>query len=217
MACKIRAAMKKLNFLLATLLVLQGLSFNAHAEKADRNKPMNIEADSLVADDLKQVTIAKGRVVVSKGTILIRGAQLTFREDAQGYQFGTVTAEPGQLASFRQKREGVDEYFEGEADTITYDGRGDTVRFAGHAQVRRFRGTALADETVGAVIVFDNLKGTFSVEGRTGAVAGKPSTDRVRASMVPKPEAPASAPVVSAPGVVTPALRVTPALGQVKK
>src|SRR5258708_7023660 len=99
--------------LLFTLL-LASILCTAQAEKADRSKPMNIEADVGVADDLKQTTVFTGNVVLTKGTLLIRGAQLTYREDAQGYQFGTVTAEAGKLAFFRQKREGADEFIEGE-------------------------------------------------------------------------------------------------------
>ena len=36
------------------------------AEKADRNKPMNIEADALRYDDLKQTSVFTGRVVLTK-------------------------------------------------------------------------------------------------------------------------------------------------------
>ncbi|MEO8250237.1 MAG: LptA/OstA family protein, partial [Burkholderiales bacterium] len=70
----------------------------ALAEKADRDKPMNIEADALRYDDLKQKSVFTGRVVLTKGTIVIRGARLEVRQDAQGYQYATVTAEPGKLA-----------------------------------------------------------------------------------------------------------------------
>ena len=41
----------------------------ARAEKADRNKPMNVEADALRYDDLKQISVFTGHVVVTKGTI----------------------------------------------------------------------------------------------------------------------------------------------------
>jgi lipopolysaccharide export system protein LptA len=69
-----------------------------HAEKADRNKPMNIESDALRHDELKQTSVFTGRVVMTKGTIVLRGARLDVRQDADGYQFGVVTAEPGKRA-----------------------------------------------------------------------------------------------------------------------
>ena len=76
---------------------------------------MNIEADALRYDDLRQTSVFTGRVVVTKGTIVIRGARVDVRQDPEGYQYGVVTAEPGKLAFYRQKREGVDEFIEGEA------------------------------------------------------------------------------------------------------
>ncbi|HSN78833.1 MAG TPA: lipopolysaccharide transport periplasmic protein LptA, partial [Rhodoferax sp.] len=89
-----------------------------HAENADRDKPMNVEADALRYDDAKKVSVFTGKVVLTKGTILIRGEKLEVRQDEQGYQYGVVTAESGKRALFRQKREGVDEIIEGEGETI---------------------------------------------------------------------------------------------------
>ena len=96
-------------------LALVAAGGSARAEKADRNKPMNIEADALRYDDLKQTSVFTGKVVVTKGTIVIRGARVDVRQDPEGYQYGVVTAEPGKLAFYRQKREGVDEFIEGES------------------------------------------------------------------------------------------------------
>ena len=79
---------------LATLL----LAPLAHAERADRQQPMNIEADSLRYDDARQTSVFTGRVVVSKGSIAIRGQQLEVRQDAQGHQFGLVQGSAGRPA-----------------------------------------------------------------------------------------------------------------------
>lgn len=170
---------------LALALAVPGVS----AEKADRDKPMNIEADNLRYDDLRQTSVFTGRVVVTKGTIVIRGAKVEVRQDPEGYQFGVVTAEPDKLAFFRQKRDGVDEYIEGEGETIEYDGRADRVKFIGRAEMRRLRGSAIADETSGAIITYDNSNETFNVDG--GAVAATPANPggRVRATLAPRGEA----------------------------
>ena len=71
------------------------------------------------------------------------------RQDPEGYQYGVVTAEPGKLAFYRQKREGLDEFIEGEGETIEYDGKADRVKFIKRAELRRFRGATLSDEIVG--------------------------------------------------------------------
>ena len=162
----------------------------AHAERADKGKPMNIEADALRYDDLKQVSVFTGRVVVTKGTIVIRGARVDVRQDAEGYQHGVVTAEPGKLAFFRQKREGVDEFIEGEGETIEYDGKADRVKFIKRAEMRRFRGATLADELTGSLIVYDNTTDVFTVDGGPASPA---AGGRVRAVLSPKPGASAPA------------------------
>ncbi|HPW85236.1 MAG TPA: lipopolysaccharide transport periplasmic protein LptA [Rhodoferax sp.] len=183
-------------------VLLAGAAGAALAEKADRNKPMNIEADSLRYDDLKQVSVFSGRVVLTKGTIQIRGAQIEVRQDPDGFQFGVVTGTPQSLAFFRQKREGLDEFIEGEGETIEYDGKADTVKFIRKAHLRRLRGATLADEITGGVIVYENLTDMFTVDGNASkaatGVVGAPA-GRVRAMLTPKPETNgAAAPVVPA-------------------
>ena len=84
----------------------------ASAEKADRQKPTNIEADSLVHDELNQVSIFTGRAVLTRGTMVMRGARIEMREDIDGYQYGIIFPEPNKRAFFRQKREGIDEFME---------------------------------------------------------------------------------------------------------
>jgi lipopolysaccharide export system protein LptA len=198
--------------LLASVLVF-ALAFHAGAalaEKADRNKPMNIESDTLRYDDLRQVSVFTGRVVMTKGTIVIRGHQVEVRQDPEGYQYGLVTSGPDAPAFFRQKREGLEEFIEGDGETIEYDGKADIVKFIKKAQMRRIRGTTLGDEVNGALIVYENLTDMFSVDGSAGKpVSGAPG-GRVRAMLVPKPAAETSpAPTGAA---VVPALRSSPAL-----
>lgn len=176
--------------LLAAACALSGAL--ARAEKADNNKPMNIESDALRYDDLKQVSVFTGRVVLTKGSIVIRGGVVAVRQDAQGYQFGVVTAEAGQLAFFRQKREGVDEFIEGEGETIEYDGRADTVKFLKNAQMRRLRGATLADEVTGSTILYNNGTDVFTVDGGVARGPTDKSRGRVRVVLTPKPQADAS-------------------------
>jgi lipopolysaccharide export system protein LptA len=215
-SCKNRAFMNNTFFsrLLVVFLVL--LAPAAWGEKADRDKPMNIESDALRYDDVGQVSIFTGRVVLTKGTILIRGGKLEVRQDADGNQFGVATAAPGKLAFFRQKREGVDEFIEGEGETIEYDGRSDTVKFIDSAQLRRYRGATMNDEFNAGLIVYNNLTDVFTLDGAP-AVGKKGSTGRpgapagrVRAMLTPNPSsAPAKAPAPAASA----ALRETRTLG----
>ncbi len=198
--------------LLVIAALTAGIALPAAAEKADRNKPMNAEADALRYDDLKQTSVFTGNVVITKGTTIVRGERVEVSQDADGYQKAISVAAPGKLAFFRKKRDGVDEYIEGEGERIEYDSRADTVRFVKQAVVKRYNGSTLVDETTGALIVYDNTTDVFSVDGgvqnRTAANPG----GRIRAMLSPRAAASASAPATS-PGQA-PALRPSTTLGQ---
>lgn len=161
-----------------------------HAEKADRGKPMTVDADAARYDDLKQIGTFTGNVVVTKGTIVMRAAQIEVRQTPEGYHHGVLSGGAGKLASFRQKREGVDEFVEGEAERIEYDSRADTVRFVNRAVIRRFRGAVLADETAGSLITYDNAAELFSVSSGTSASTPANPGGRVRAVLTPREVAP---------------------------
>ncbi|MDI9334666.1 MAG: lipopolysaccharide transport periplasmic protein LptA [Cytophagales bacterium] len=159
------------------------------AEKADKNKPLNLEADSARFDDVQKIMVAEGAVVVTKGTMVLRAARLEQREDPQGNQFLVATPQAGGTAFFRQKREGLDEFMEGEAERIEYDGKVDVLKLTGRAVMRRLRGSAVADEATGYQIVFNNLTETMNVNGAaaTGATASTPAgSGRVRMVLSPK-------------------------------
>jgi hypothetical protein len=102
-ASKFRAFMNNPFLSLFLLLTACAMGLPAFAEKADRAKPMNIEANTMRFDDVKQVTVIDGNVVLTKGTIVIRAEHIELREDPDGYQFGTVTGTPASPAFFRQK------------------------------------------------------------------------------------------------------------------
>lgn len=150
----------------------------ARAEKADRDKPINLEADRVNIDDAKKVSVFEGNVVLTQGTLVIRADRMIVREDAQGFNYGVAY---GNLANFRQKRDGVDEYVEGEAERIEYDGKAERVQLFTRAQMRRG-----ADEIRGSYISYDQPTEFFKVIGAQDNASGKPGTGRVRAIIQPK-------------------------------
>ncbi len=202
MACKFCAAMR--NATLA-LLLTAALAAPAVAERADRNKPLNVEADQPGRIDLaNQFVVFNGNVVITKGTMSIRAARVEVRETPDGYHAAMAVGAPGKPATFRQKRDGVDEFIDGEADRLEYDGRADTIRFVGNAAVRRLRGSAVADELSGNLVSYDNTNEVFNVTG--GAASPANPGGRVRAVLTPRQPAPAASEPL-------PGLKSTPALG----
>jgi lipopolysaccharide export system protein LptA len=170
----------------------------ALAEKADRSKPMSIEADKPGSVDLqRQVVIFNGNVVISQGTMVLRADRVELRERPDGYREAMAVGSAERPASFRQKRDGVDETVEGAAERIEFDARTDTLRFVGNAAVRRLRAGTVADEITGALITWDNTNELFKVTG--GAASPANPTGRVRAVFAPREDSAASAPKAADP------------------
>ena len=201
--------------LLLAAILAAGAVLPAAAEKADRDKPMNAEADALRYDDLKQTSVFTGNVVITKGTTLIRGAQVDVSQDPEGYQKAVAIAAPGKLAYYRKKRDGVDEYIEGEGERIEYDSRADLVKFIKRAVVRRYKGATLNDESSGALIVYDNNTDVFTVNGGApNSTAANPG-GRVRTMLSPRPAASAPGAVATPPAGPATILRPSNSLSNV--
>lgn len=170
----------------------------AVAERADRNKPITVEADAMTYDDARQVNVFSGNVTLTKGTILIRADRLVLRQDADGYQYGTATGNP---ASFRQKREGVDQFIAAAGRQLDYDGRTETVRIQHKANLKRLEKERVLDEVHGNLIVYDSRSEFFTVEGG-GLASATPENPSGRVRVVIQPrdaEQPSPAPVPLAP------------------
>ncbi len=211
---------KSIPFLLCLISLFAGQCTNAWAEKADKNKPMNAEADALRYDDLKQTYLLTGNAVITKGSMILRGAQIDARTDPEGFQFGTAIEKNGKLAFFRQKRDvpkgAVEEWIEGEAETLYYDGKADTVTLTKNAVLRRYRGSVVSDEAQGGQIVYDNVTDVFNVVGGAGNASPSNPTGRVRAMISPKTAATAAAPA-SPPAPAPAPLRPSSSLGGERK
>jgi lipopolysaccharide export system protein LptA len=170
----------------ATLaLVLSVLAGAALAEKADRNKPSTLESDQPCKVDLvKQISVCTGNVVISQGSLLIRAEKIEIRETPEGYRLAQAVGTAAKPASYRQKRDTGDEVVEGQAQRIDFDGKAGTTRFEGQAVARRMLGTRVVDELQGALIIWDSVAESFTLQG--GAPnAGNP-TGRVRAVSTPR-------------------------------
>lgn len=174
------------------------LAGQAQAEKADRSKPMVVEADrDAVVDLQRQVLVYTGNVVISQGSMILRAERVEMRTLPDGYRAATALGSAAKPATWRQRRDGVDETVEGSADRIDFDGRADSLRFVGNGAVRRLRAGVVADEISGASILWDNTAEVFKVEGGSATPANP--TGRVRAVLSPRVETAASAAPVTSP------------------
>lgn len=146
----------------------------ALAERADRDKPVNVEADKVNVDDTNKVSVFEGNVVLTQGTIVIHASKLIVRQDAAGFNSGIAY---GNLATFRQKMDGVDAYIEGEAERIEYDGKEEKLELFNSAHIKRGQ-----DELRGNYISYNALTEFYqALSSKQPANGG-----RVRAVIQPK-------------------------------
>lgn len=165
-------------FQLTILLLSVALSTHATAERADKDKPIELEADSVIVDDAKKISTYIGNVILTQGTLVIRAAKLIVREDKNGFQHSTSTGSP---TTFKQKREGKNEYMSGSARRIEYDGRMDKVQLYTKAWVKRGE-----DIVYGDYISYDANAEYAEVMGGKKSESAGTSSGRVRAIIQPK-------------------------------
>ena len=177
--------------------MLGSVAWSSHAEKADRDKPLKVEADKLDYDDLKQLSVFVGKVSLTKGSIEMRGERLEVKQDPDGYKYGALTGEVGSRSSYRQKRDVANESVEGLAQRIEYDGREDKIILVGNAELRRYRNGVVSDEMSGQRIVYENLTDRFSIDGKnasvtpgSGGVGGPQAGPKSRVRAVLSPQKP---------------------------
>lgn len=192
----------------AALLAVAGVA-PARAEKGDREKPINYSADSGDVNIQTKSGTLLGNVVITQGTLMIRADKVTFKQNADNSLSATAYGNP---VSFRQKRDAVDEYYEGFAQRGEYDGTKNLLQLYDHALLRRG-----GDEIRSNYISYDTATELFKAEGRASSTPGDESLGaRVRGVFQPKREAPKGGakpapakPAASAPMPLKPATDLT--------
>ncbi|HUP29771.1 MAG TPA: lipopolysaccharide transport periplasmic protein LptA [Usitatibacter sp.] len=159
--------------LIATLAAAPALAI---ADRADREKEIVIVADKWAIDDANKVSILQGNVVVTQGTMRITAEKLTVREDPQKNKFYVANGSP---VTFRQKREKIEEYIDGEAQRAEFDDRTDVLKLFDRARVK-----SGANQITGAFITYDMQKELAEASGAAPGTAPSPNS-RVKVIILP--------------------------------
>ena len=161
------------------------LALPVHAEKADRSKPVNLEADTVTLDDIKKISVYQGNVILSQGTLTLHADRVQVTQNANGIDKISASGRP---AAFRQKVDGREEFIEGFSERIEFDSANSQLELIGQAQLKRG-----GDELRGAQISYNSNTEFYKVVGQPDA---KTPSGRVRAVIRPKAsiEQPASKP-----------------------
>lgn len=136
----------------------------AHAEKADQDKPIILEAEKVSVDDVKQVYGLDGEVLLIKGSILITGEKGNIKVDPEGYEYVDVQGKSATSASFRQRREGpADEFMQGRGQTVTYNAKTELLTLTGDANLKRLHNMQMLDQLRGWKIDYDDVQQRYQV------------------------------------------------------
>src|SRR5271170_7480987 len=177
----------------------------ASAEKADRDKPINYQADTGDVNYQTKIGTLQGNVVLTQGTLTIRADKIVFHQNPDNSVSATAYGNP---ITFREKRDSVDEYYEGVAQRAEYDGQKRFLELFDRALLRQ--GT---DEIRSNYISYNAETEYFKAEGRAdsrAAAAGEtPLGARVRGVFQPQSKdkdgkAPAAPPKPNAPAPLKP-------------
>ncbi len=181
--------MKHLYIFLILLFIL--IAGNTAAERADRDKPIYLEADRATVEDIKRkdstrVSIFTGNVIMTQGTLRITADKVVLKEDISGFRHATAT---GNLVTFRQKRDGVDEYIEGWSKRVEYDNKSDKIELFRQARLKRGE-----DEVKGDYISYNMTSEFFQVIGSNERGVETGADNRVRIIFQPKNKSDSTAP-----------------------
>jgi len=126
--------------------------------EADREQPIQIQADRASLDDLKGITIYEGRVEVTQGSMQLRGDKVTLTYDTDK-QVEKIIAE-GAPASFKQRPDKRETDIQAQAKRMEYYAKEDMLHLITEAQVWQGK-----DSFSGQHIVYDAKRSVITAEG----------------------------------------------------
>jgi lipopolysaccharide export system protein LptA len=168
---------------LAACIAAMVASGTAGAEKADRDKPIHFSAEQPAEVDFdKRVGTLRGNVVITQGTLTIHADKIDFKQNPDDSLSATAWGNP---VSFRQKKDGSNEYYEGYAQRAVYNGQTQTLELFDRALLKQ--GT---DEIRSNYVSYNSATGLFKAEGRPDVPGVEGPGSRVRGVFQPRSETP---------------------------
>lgn len=153
----------------------------ALAAQSDRDKPITFAGDSGDANLQARGGALTGNVIITQGTLSIRADRIVFKQNADNSLSATAYGNPVEI---RQKREDVDEYYEGYAQRVEYDGTKNLVELFDRALLKRGQ-----DEIRSNYVSYNTATEVFKAEGRASTVPDPTGPGaRVRGMFQPRSE-----------------------------
>lgn len=142
------------------LLVLLTVPLSAQATEDERQLPVNLRADRIDINQKTGISLYRGHVVFSQGSLRLSAAQAEVRSRASTIE--TVTAE-GKPVHIRHLPEGTTEFIEGQASRAIYNVPEQRADLYGDVFIQRGR-----DQFRGAVLHYDISSRNVLIESSEG-------------------------------------------------
>lgn len=175
----------RLKFPIAATAVFIGIvTCDVHALSSDREEPIVIEASTAEADNQAHVTVYRGDVVITQGTLRITGDTVWIHYDDSNSITKAISV--GKPAKFRQLPDNKEHYMTADADRMEYHADQDLILLLGNARYGEGE-----DKITAPRIVYDSRRGrvkagTLPGTGTETATGETGGSDRVRITITPK-------------------------------
>ncbi len=148
-----------------------------------------ILSDTLHYDDIKRQSVFTGNVIMTRGLLKLTSDQLTMHEDADGFQFGTATADKGKLVHVRQENPEKYEVITAQGLRAEYNGKTEQLEMIGQAIITRNVCGKPLDNIKGDRVIYHQKTDTYEAfSGPQSAASG----GRVRSLAQPRAKADAA-------------------------
>lgn len=156
------------------------VSSGAGARSSDRDQPIHINAAAAEADNQERVTIYRGDVVITQGTMRITGDTVWIYFDENDSM--TKLVSEGEPAHFRQLPDTGDIYQTADARRMEYYADRDLIVMLGNARYGEGDDRVTAER-----IVYDSKNGRMTADAQAGDYAvGGGEQPRVNITITPK-------------------------------
>ena len=162
----------------AAMLLAAAVAVNAYALSTDKNKAIEVEADTAQLDDMNNVSVYRGNVVVTQGSIRMTGDIMTVHNTPDN-KLDYLVME-GHPATYRELPDNSDVYDTAKADRMEYYELKNYVILTGNSVVTQ-KGLQFSGERIEYDTARNQVKaygGPHPMPGNTAL--GTSSTGRVK-------------------------------------
>jgi lipopolysaccharide export system protein LptA len=161
-----------------SVLIAFLFSGQVSALESDRDQDINIESNSMIADDQSGITIYSGRVTIDQGTLHIDADEVRVISNATEVVqiIASMNADNNELAHYQQEADDNEGLVKAHARLITYFTQQERIHLAGSAFLEQTK-----DTFRGELLHYDVASGTVDLKGGT-----KENGGRVNVVLTPK-------------------------------